>query len=116
MAVWCLFLSLPVCSFNRYGNLYPTVLCQCKLLANPFITNQGLNKLTRTLLQLPTRYRKEKKQVQKASVEKTAPAKQDEQSAPAVSSDATGRTQIQEKPLSSSKPPGSRLAICFNGP
>ena len=60
--------------------------------------------------------KKEKKEVQKASVEKTALAKQVEQSAPALSSEATGRTQIQERPLSSSKPPGSRLAIRFNGP
>lgn len=60
--------------------------------------------------------KKEKKEVQKAPVEKIAPAKQDEQSVPAVSAEATSRTQTQERPLSSSKPPGSRLAIRFNGP
>lgn len=60
--------------------------------------------------------KKEKNEVQKAPAEKVAPVKADEQSVPAVSAEITSQPQILERPLSSSKPPGSRLAIRFNGP
>jgi len=60
--------------------------------------------------------KKEKKEVQMAPGEQVAPVKPDEQSVPTVSSQTTSHTQIQERPISSSKPPGSRLAIRFNGP
>ncbi len=60
--------------------------------------------------------KKEKNEVQKAPVEQVALVKPNEQSVPAVSAKTASHTQIQERPISSSKPPGSRLAIRFNGP
>ncbi len=58
-----------------------------------------------------------KKEVQKSLAEQQVPPTSTSESSGSVASPATtGRAQNQDRPVSSSKPPGSRLAIRFNGP
>lgn len=58
----------------------------------------------------------EKKDVQQTPVEQVPSVDKDEKCVPVASVETTGRAPIQNRPISSSKPPGSRLAIRFNGP
>lgn len=57
------------------------------------------------------------KEVQNSRKEPSVPLPSEVESAsPAIPSATAGRDQNQERTISSSKPPGSRLAIRFNGP
>lgn len=58
----------------------------------------------------------DQKEVQKSRKEASVPLSNEIESASPLVTATTGRAQNQDRPISSSKPPGSRLAIRFNGP
>ncbi|XP_032782787.2 5'-3' exoribonuclease 1 isoform X1 [Daphnia magna] len=60
--------------------------------------------------------KQEMKEVPKTQVEQVPPVDKGEQFVSVASAETIGRAPIQNQPISSSRPPGSRLAIRFNGP